>query len=72
MDERTKAIISATVILVVNVAALFGVNVSQDTLMSVSFGIAAIIADLYGIWKNHNFSPEAAQAQALLDSLKGK
>ena len=72
MDERTKAIISATVILVVNVAALCGVNISQDTLMSVAFGIAAISANLYGIWKNHNFTPEAAQAQALLDSLKGK
>ena len=72
MDERTKAIISATVILVVNVAALCGVNISQDTLMSVAFGIAAILADLWGIWKNHNFTPEAAQAQTLLDSLKGK
>ena len=72
MDERTKAIISATVILVVNVAALFGVNISQDTLMSVAFGIAAIAADLYGSWKNHNFTTEAAQAQALLNELKGK
>ena len=72
MDERTKAIISATVILIVNIAALCGVNVSQDTLMSVAFGIAAIVADLYGIWKNHNFTPEAAQAQSLLDELKGK
>lgn len=72
MDERTKAIISATVILIVNVVALFGIHVNQDTLMSVAFGIAAIIADIYGIWKNHNFTDEAALAQDYLDGMKGK
>lgn len=72
MDERTKAVISAAIILVVNVAAMLGVNLNQDTLTNVIFGVVALAADMYGIWKNHNFTPEAATAQAFLDSLKDK
>lgn len=72
MNERTKAIISAAVILTVNVLALFGVNVNQDVLASAAFAVAALAADVYAIWKNHNFTPEAAQAQRLLDELKAE
>ena len=72
MDERTKAILSAAVILVVNVVAMFGIHLDQGVLSNAVFGVAALVADIYAIWKNHNFTPEAAQAQALLNELKGK
>ncbi len=72
MDERTKAIISATVILVVEGAALFGVSIDQSRLGTVLMAAASLAATFYGIYKNHNFSPEAAKAQEYLDMLKGK
>ena len=72
MDERTKAILSAAIVLIVNVVAMFNIHLDQGVLTDAVFGVAALIADIYAIWKNHNFTPEAAQAQAFLDGLKGK
>ena len=70
MDERTKAVISAAIILAVNVAALFGVQLDADLVHKVVFGIISIVSTIYGVWKNHNFTAEAAKAQAYLDTLK--
>ena len=72
MDERTKATISAAVVLALNIAALFGVSLDQGMAMDVVFGIVTIATTLYAAWKNHNFTPEAAQAQHFLDDLKDK
>lgn len=70
MDERIKAIISATVILVVNIAALCNFAVDQNMIAKVLFGIADVAATIWAIWKNHNFTLEAAQAQGYLNNLK--
>ncbi len=72
MDEKTKATISAAIILAVNIAALFGVSLDQGMVANVVFGAITIVATIYAAWKNHNFTPEAAQAQQWLDELKGK
>ena len=72
MDEKTKATISAAIILAVNIAALFGVSLDQGMVANVVFGLITIVATIYAAWKNHNFTPEAAQAQQWLDELKGK
>ncbi len=72
MDEKTKATISAAIILAVNIAALFGVSLDQGMVANVVFGLITIVTTSYAAWKNHNFTPEAAQAQQLLDELKGK
>ena len=69
--ERIKAIISAVVIIFINIAALFGVNVTEgDALTNALLVIVDMAAVIWGIWKNHNFTPEAAIAQDYLDSLK--
>ena len=70
MDERVKAIISAAIIIIVNVAALCNFAIDQDTLIKIFFGIADIVATMWAIWKNHNFTFEAAQAQGYLNNLK--
>ena len=72
MDEKTKATISAAIILAVNIAALFGVSLDQGMVANVVFGLITIVVTIYAAWKNHNFTPEAAQAQQWLDELKGK
>ena len=69
--ERIKAIISALVIVAVNVAAIVGVDIGEgDAITNALLVIVDMLAVLYGIWKNHNFTPEAAQAQEYLDGLK--
>lgn len=70
MDEKKKAVISAAIILAVNVAALFGVQLDADLVHKVVFGVISIATTIYGVWKNHNFTTEAAKAQAYLDMLK--
>ena len=70
MDEKTKAVVSAAILLVVNVAALFGASLDLGMVQNVAFGLITIVTTLYGVWKNHNFTPEAVEAQAYLDDLK--
>lgn len=72
IDEQQKAVISAAIVLLVNIAAMFGASLDIDMTQKVAFGFITIVTTLYGVWKNHNFTAEAAQAQAYLDSLKGK
>lgn len=72
MDERTKATVSAAIVLAVNIAALFGASLDLGTVQNVVFGAVTIVTTLYAAWKNHNFTHEAAEAQAVLDELKGK
>lgn len=69
--ERIKAIISALVIVAVNVAAIVGVDIGEgDAITNALLVIVDMLAVLWGIWKNHNFTDEAAMAQDYLDDLK--
>jgi len=70
MDEKVKATISAAVLLAVNLLALFGVTLDLGLVQNVVFGAITIVATIYAAWKNHNFTPEAVEAQKLLDHLK--
>ena len=70
MDERTKAIISAIVILIVNIAAMFGVSLDANIWFSGLCAIVLLATNIYAIWKNHPITPEAVQAQKYLDQLK--
>ena len=72
MDEKTKAVVSAAILLVVNIAALFGASLDLGMVQNVAFGFITIVSTLYAVWKNHNFTAEAAEAQAYLDDLKRK
>lgn len=69
--ERIKAIISAAVVIVINVAAILGVDLGDGSdLTNASLIILDFVAMAWAIWKNHNFTDEAAQAQKYLDELK--
>ena len=70
MSERTKAIISAAVIIVVNVAAIYGISLDQGILLTALCAVADLAAMLWGIWKNHNFTYAAAQGQMVTDKIK--
>lgn len=68
--ERTKAIVSAVVVLVVNVAALLGYSLDVDVTQQVILVFVMLAATGWAIWKNHNFTDAAAEAQRYLDDLK--
>lgn len=70
MSERVKAIVSAAVVIAVEVAGICGVTLDSDTVTQVVSTVVIIAVTVYGIWKNHNFTGAAAAAQALLDGIK--
>lgn len=72
MDERTKAVISSSIALFINIAALFGASLDLGVIQNSVLTIVTAVTTLYAAWKNHNFTPEAQQAQHFLDELKGK
>jgi uncharacterized membrane protein len=70
MNEKTKAIVSAIVVLIANLAALWGVSIDQNVWIDGLCAIVMLASSIWAIWKNHNFTPEAAEAQKVLDGLK--
>lgn len=70
MSERTKAIVSITALIVVQVAALAGVQMDAGNLTDVIGSLVVVAATIAAAWKNHNFTDAAAAAQAMLYSLK--
>lgn len=71
MDERIKAIISAIVVIVVNAAALMGIDIGDGAdIQDALFAIAWIASLAWAIWKNHNFTHAAAEGQRVVDAIK--
>lgn len=73
IDERTKAIISAAAVLIVNIVAfVFGQTIDAGIVSDGLLAIVLLVSTFWGIWKNHNFTPEAAEAQQVLNELKAE
>ena len=72
MDERTKAIISAAVVLIANLLALWEVSIDQAVWVNGLCAIVTLAASIWAIWKNHSFTPEAIKAQKYLEQLKAE
>ena len=72
MDEKTKAIISAIVVLIANLAALWGVSIDQGVWVNGLCAIVMLVSSVWAIWKNHNFTFAAQQGQLVTDELKKK
>lgn len=70
MDERAKAVISAVVVLVANVAALWGVSIDQGVWVNGLCAVVTLAASVWAIWKNHNFTRAAQQGQLVTNRLK--
>lgn len=72
MSERLKAIISAIVIVIVEIAGMFNLTLDNGTVELAITGVCMVIVLGWGIWKNHNFTDAAAVGQILVDGLKRK
>lgn len=71
IDERWQAIFSAIGVIVVNAAALLGIDMGDGAdLQDVLLGCAWIASLLWAIWKNHNFTYAAAEGQKVVNAIK--
>lgn len=57
-------------ILIVFVAGLFGLQISEETGSLIAICVAMVVLLAYGLWKNQNLTAAAALAQRVLDLLK--
>ena len=69
-NEQVKAIVSAIVVIMVQCAAMFGISLDGDAVQTVVSAVVLLATTVYAIWKNHNFTTEACEAQKVLDELK--
>ena len=72
MDERIKAIISASAILIVNAVSFWGISLNVNELTNALFAIAMLVSTIWAIWKNHNFTYAAQQGQLVTNTIKNE
>ena len=77
MEKKSIVSAIAQLLVALNEALMaFGItqfqNVTTDSIYTVVSTIAMVVAWGYGLYKNHNFTDAACQAQGYLDILKGK
>lgn len=70
--ETIKTIASAVAIIVVNIANWAGYALDADMMVQMIMSVVALVALGWGIWKNHNFTAAAQEAQAYLDLIKDR
>ena len=68
--ETIKASVSAVVIIVVALFGAMGIDLDSFALENLLGAVVFLIATGYGIWKNHNFTSQAQEAQQYLEILK--
>lgn len=72
MDEKVKAILTIVVTAAVNVANVLGYAQDADAWVNVVLSIASAVCIVYSWWFNQNVTPEAQQAQLVLNNLKNE
>lgn len=70
--ERAKAVITIVVTALVNVANVYGFAIDAEAWINVALSILSAVCIAWTWWKNQNITPEAIQAQAVLDHLKAE
>lgn len=70
--ETIKACMSALGVLIVAGAAALGIDLDAGMVQNGLSIVAFSAALAWGIWKNHNFTKAAQDAQAFLDMLKAQ
>lgn len=67
---RIVAIVRLLVMLASAVAGGFGLTVDPDALGTIAACAVALVAGVWGWWKNNNLTEAAQDAQAYLDEVK--
>ena len=69
-QETLKAIITIVVTALVNIANILGYALDMDTVLNAVLSVFAFACIVYSWWFNQNVTPEAQEAQLLLNKLK--
>lgn len=69
-SEQIKNLVKYAATLVVFIAGLFGVAISEETASIVVYAVALVALVAWGLWKNHNLTTAAILGQKVLDALK--
>ena len=72
MDEKVKAILTIVVTAAVNIANVYGYAVDAEAWVNVALSVASAVTVLWSWWFNQNVTPEAQQAQLVLNNLKNE
>ena len=68
--ETVKAILTIIVTAAVNIANILGYALDMDTVLNAVLSVFSFACIVYSWWFNQNVTPEAQQAQLLLNQLK--
>ena len=68
--EKVRAILTLVIVCAVNVLNVLGYAADAEPWVNAATSVLSAVAIAYAWWKNQNVTPEAAQAQVLLDALK--
>ena len=70
--NQYQSIISAIVVLLVAIAGIVGVDVSEEAATQVIGAIVTLAAICWGLWKDHNFTFEAVLGTMYQNQLKAE
>jgi len=70
--NRTQSIISAIVVLIVNLASIWGLSLDANAVSMVVSGAAIMAATIWALWRNHNLTDAALAGQKVVNELKSK
>lgn len=68
--ETIKAVVSALAVLIVAGAGMLGFDLDAGMVQNALSIVAFMAALAWGIWKNHNFTKAAQEAQKVLNATK--
>ena len=71
-QETLKAILTIIVTAAVNIANVLGYALDMDTVLNAVLSVFAFACIVYSWWFNQNVTPEAQQAQLVLNKLKNE
>lgn len=71
-QETLKAILTIIVTALVNIANVLGYALDMDTVLNAVLSVFAFACIVYSWWFNQNVTPEAQEAQKLLNQLKAE
>lgn len=72
MNDKIIAFVRLACMFASSGLALFGMAVDADALFTGAMCVLAVVAFVWGWWKNNNVTDAAQEAQKVIDNLKEK
>lgn len=69
-QETIKATVSAAVVVIANILSLWGITLDQGVVTDGICAVIMLVATVWGIWHNHNFTRAAQAGQEVTDAYK--